>query len=112
MNFLNGRVEEGRFVLEDGQKLPLPAGVADISEKVIYGVRPEHLTISDVGLPLTVTVVEPTGSETQIIARHGNQTIVCIFRDRVLPKVGETITVAPDLSRVHLFSESTGRRLS
>lgn len=112
MNFLNGKVEQGRFVLEDGHTLPLPASIADTSAKLIYGVRPEHLTLSDEGMPLTVTVVEPTGSETQIIARHGSQTIVCIFRDRVLPKVGEIITVTPDLSRVHLFSESTGRRLS
>nr|WP_178111701.1 sn-glycerol-3-phosphate ABC transporter ATP-binding protein UgpC [Rhizobium skierniewicense] len=114
MNFLKGRVEQGRFVLEDGSSLPLPDGFSQSSsESVIYGVRPEHLTLSDHdGLPLTVAVVEPTGSETQIIARHGSQSIVCIFRDRTLPKAGETIRVTPDLSRVHLFSETDGRRLS
>ncbi|MCZ7449275.1 sn-glycerol-3-phosphate ABC transporter ATP-binding protein UgpC [Agrobacterium rhizogenes] len=112
MNFLKGKVEQGRFVLDSGHTLPMPEGLADTSERLIYGIRPEHLAISDEGLPLTVTVVEPTGSETQIMARLGSQTIVCIFRDRVLPKVGEIITVAPDISRVHLFNESTGRRLS
>jgi multiple sugar transport system ATP-binding protein len=114
MNFLKGRVEQGRFVLEDGSSLPLPDGFShSSSESVIYGVRPEHLTLSDHdGLPLTVAVVEPTGSETQIIARHGSQSIVCIFRDRTLPKAGETIRVTPDLSRIHLFSETDGRRLS
>lgn len=112
MNFLKGKVEQNRFVLESGHTLPMPEGLANTSERLIYGIRPEHLTISDEGLPLTVTVVEPTGSETQIMARLGAQTIVCIFRDRVLPKVGEIITVAPDISRVHLFDESTGRRLS
>lgn len=114
MNFLKGRVDQGRFVLEDGSSLPLPDGInCSSSESVIYGVRPEHLTLSDNdGLALTVAVVEPTGSETQIIARHGSQSIVCIFRDRTLPKVGETIWVRPDLSRIHLFSESDGRRLS
>lgn len=114
MNFLKGRVEQGRFVLEDGSSLPLPDGFThSSSESVIYGVRPEHLTLSDHdGLPLTVAVVEPTGSETQIIARHGSQSIVCIFRDRTLPKAGETIRVTPDLSRIHLFRESDGRRIS
>lgn len=114
MNFLKGRLEQGRFVLEDGSSLPLPDGFShSSSESVIYGVRPEHLTLSDNdGLPLTVVVVEPTGSETQIIARHGSQSIVCIFRDRTLPKVGETIWVKPDLSRIHLFSESDGWRIS
>lgn len=112
MNFLKGKVEQGRFTLDSGHTLPMPEGLANTSERLIYGIRPEHLAISDEGLPLTVTVVEPTGSETQIMARLGTQTIVCIFRDRVLPKVGEIITVAPDISRVHLFNESTGRRLS
>lgn len=64
------------------------------------------------GLPLTVAVVEPTGSETQVIARYGSQSIVCLFRDRALPQVGETIRVMPDVSRIHLFKESDGRRLS
>ncbi|OBZ92162.1 sugar ABC transporter ATP-binding protein [Pararhizobium polonicum] len=114
MNFLKGRAEQGRFILEDGSSLPLPEGFNySSSESVIYGVRPEHLTLSDTdGLPLTVAVVEPTGSETQIIARHGSQSIVCILRDRTLPKAGETIRVTPDLSRIHLFRESDGRRIS
>lgn len=113
MNFLKGRCERGRFVLEDGSILPLPGGFGHVpSEDVVYGVRPEHLVLSDDGLPLTVAVVEPTGSETQVIARHGSQSIVCIFRDRVLPRVGETIRVTPDVSRIHLFSERDGQRLS
>jgi multiple sugar transport system ATP-binding protein len=113
MNFLKGRCERGRFVLEDGSALPLPAGFGHVpSGNVVYGVRPEHLVLSDDGLPLTVAVVEPTGSETQVIARHGSQSIVCIFRDRVLPRVGETIRVTPDVSRIHLFSERDGQRLS
>ncbi|NTE84511.1 sn-glycerol-3-phosphate ABC transporter ATP-binding protein UgpC [Agrobacterium tumefaciens] len=114
MNFLKGRVEQGRFVLEDGSSLPLPDGFDHSpAESVIYGVRPEHLTLSDSdGLAVTVAVVEPTGSETQIIARHGSQSIVCIFRDRTLPKAGETIRVIPELSRIHLFRESDGKRIS
>jgi multiple sugar transport system ATP-binding protein len=113
MNFLKGRCERGRFVLEDGSTLPLPAGSGHVpSGNVIYGIRPEHLVLSDDGLPLTVAVVEPTGSETQVITRHGSQSIVCIFRDRVLPRVGETIRVTPDVSRIHLFSERDGQRLS
>jgi multiple sugar transport system ATP-binding protein len=113
MNFMKGRCEQGQFVLGDGSALPLPASIRHVpSEGVIYGVRPEHLVSSDDGLTLTVAVVEPTGSETQVIARHGSQSIVCIFRDGVLPRAGETIRVTPDVSRIHLFSERDGRRLS
>src|SRR3954467_12088123 len=92
--------------------LPLPASIGQVPcEDVIYGIRPEHLALSDDGLALTVAVVEPTGSETQVIARHGSQSIVCIFRDRALPRAGETIRVTPDVSRIHLFSKRDGRRL-
>ena len=112
MNFLKGRSERGRFVLEDGSALPLPASLEHRSSDAIYGIRPEHLVRSDDGLALTVAVVEPTGAETQVIARHGSQSIVCVFRDSVLPQPGETIRVTPDVSRVHVFSERDGRRLS
>jgi multiple sugar transport system ATP-binding protein len=90
----------------------LPASLQHLSSDAVYGVRPEHLARSDDGLALTVAVVEPTGAETQVIARHGSQSIVCVFRDAVLPQPGETIRVRPDVSRVHLFSEGDGLRLS
>ena len=111
MNLLKGRCERGRFLLEDGSVVPLPARLEHLSSDAVYGVRPEHLVRSDDGLALTVAVVEPTGAETQVIARHGSQSIVCIFRDSVLPRPGETIRVTPDVSRVHVFSERDGRRL-
>ena len=112
MNFLKGRCERGRFLLEDGSALPLPASLEHMSSEAVYGIRPEHLVKTDDGLALTVVVVEPTGAETQVIARHGSQSIVCVFRDCALPEPGETIRVTPDVSRVHLFSERDGRRLS
>ena len=113
MNFLSGQCIDGRFVLADGSPLPLPSTFRhQPGEGVRYGIRPEHLYLSDSGIPLTVKVVEPTGAETQVIARCGEQDIVCVFRDRVLPAVGSTIQVSPDIARIHLFSESDGRRLS
>ena len=36
---------------------------------LIYGLRPEHLRLEANGIPATVVVVEPTGSETQVIVR-------------------------------------------
>jgi multiple sugar transport system ATP-binding protein len=113
MNFLSGQCVEGRFVLADGSTLPLPSTFRhQPGEGVRYGIRPEHLHLSDNGIALTVKVVEPTGAETQVIARCGDQDVVCVFRDRVLPDVGEAIRVSPDISRIHLFSEGDGRRLS
>ena len=112
MNFLKGNLESGCFMLDDGFPLPLGANGARMRrEGVVYGIRPEHLILSDDGLPVDVAVVEQTGSETQLITRHGSQIIVCIFRERILPRVGETIRVAPDVSKIHLFSKQDGSRL-
>ena len=112
MNFLKGNLESGCFMLDDGFPLPLGANAARMRrDGVVYGIRPEHLVLSDDGLPVDVAVVEQTGSETQLITRHGSQIIVCIFRERILPRVGETIRVAPDVSKIHLFSKQDGSRL-
>jgi multiple sugar transport system ATP-binding protein len=56
-------------------------------------------------------VVEPTGSEIQIVARIGGQDIIAAFRERHPFKPGETIRLKPDPRLVHLFDETTGQRL-
>lgn len=112
MNFIPGRIVEGSFVTEGGVRLPIaraPAG-AD-GRPAVYGIRPEHFALSGAGVPVEVVVVEPTGSETQIVAKAGGQDLVLVFRERILPQPGETITVQPDPARVHLFDPQSGRRL-
>jgi multiple sugar transport system ATP-binding protein len=50
-----------------------------------------------------VVVVEPTGSETQVVASLASQPLTAVFRERVHPKPGETIALTPDPTKVHLF---------
>ena len=113
MNFIKGRVAGGVFVAEGGLALPLrSAPPASEGKPVIYGIRPEHFRLTPEGIPVEVVVVEPTGSETQVVARGDGQEMIAIFRDRVLAKPGETIRVAPDPALVHLFDQESGRRLA
>jgi multiple sugar transport system ATP-binding protein len=116
MNFVKGRLgtDGGQAVLltEGGLHLPvgdLP-GIA-AGRPVTFGVRPEHLVITPEGIPAEVIVVEPTGSETQVNVRHGQQEFVCLFRDRILPRPGETIRISPLAQHIHLFDTETGQRL-
>ncbi len=112
MNLINGRIEGGGFVAQGGLNLPLRSAPAASSGKpAIYGIRPEHFRLAPDGLPMEVVVVEPTGSETQVIVRSDGQEMIAIFRERVLARPGETIRVAPDPALVHLFDQETGRRL-
>jgi multiple sugar transport system ATP-binding protein len=113
MNFIKGRLDNGGFVAEGGLRLPLrsaPAGAA--GKPAIYGIRPEHFRLSPDGIPVEVVVVEPTGSETQVVVKSSRQEMICIFRERVLAKPGESIRVAPDPGLVHLFDQQTGQRLT
>ena len=67
--------------------------------------------MSDVVVSVVVLVVEPMGSETQIVVRGGGQEMICVFRDRILPNPGEIIRIAPDPAATHLFDAETGRRM-
>ena len=112
MNFIRGRLEGGGFVTEGGIRLPVgtaPAG--SDGRPVVYGIRPEHFALSASGVPMEVVVVEPTGSETQVVLRAGGQDLVCVFRERITAKPGETIHVQPDPALIHLFDQEKGQRL-
>jgi multiple sugar transport system ATP-binding protein len=114
MNFLKGKIEGGAFKAEGGMALPLPNGPkgpngAD-GRPAVYGVRPEHFQLSPSGLPAVVHVVEPTGSETQVVAEFAGASVICAFRERISAKPGETIRISPDPTLVHLFDAATGQR--
>jgi multiple sugar transport system ATP-binding protein len=115
MNLLEGRIEGGAFLTNGGMRLPLPtgrfAGAAASGRPAVYGLRPEHITLSDAGVPVEVVVVEPTGSETLIVVKGGHTELDCLFRSRILPNPGETLRIQPDTAHVHLFDAETGQRL-
>jgi multiple sugar transport system ATP-binding protein len=101
---------------EAGEGLTLPLnGVSSAAagRPAIYGVRPEHfrLVADGSGVPVEVVVVEPMGSETQIVVRGGGQEMICVFRDRILPEPGAVIRIAPEPAATHLFDAQTGQRL-
>jgi multiple sugar transport system ATP-binding protein len=119
MNFLQGRIEGGSFRVTGGAAMPLPgkgngsAGPNRAEGKpIVYGVRPEHFQLSAEGLPATVHVVEPTGSETQVMADFAGTPIICAFRERVSAKPGETIRITADPALVHLFDADSGQRVN
>ncbi|MBR2818481.1 MAG: sn-glycerol-3-phosphate ABC transporter ATP-binding protein UgpC [Reyranella sp.] len=112
MNMLKGTVSGGTLHTEDGTNWPLPAkGARPKDGPAIYGVRPEHLRLDGEGIPATVQVVEPTGSETQVLMKVGNQSMIGAFRERISAKPGEILPVRPDPALVHLFDQQSGQRL-
>ncbi|MBU0726913.1 MAG: sn-glycerol-3-phosphate ABC transporter ATP-binding protein UgpC [Alphaproteobacteria bacterium] len=115
MNFIKGRaaVNGHASVMSDtGIELPLGAVSGGLDGRpVVYGIRPENLTIAEGGLPAEVVVVEPTGSETQVFAKLAGQEVVAVLRERVNIGPGDIIPLKPDTSLVHLFDAGTGQRI-
>ncbi|CAH2405367.1 hypothetical protein MES4922_40206 [Mesorhizobium ventifaucium] len=105
MNLLRGEIGgDGApsFQGAGGVSLPLngAAGAAR-GTHVVLSIRREHLRLSDLGFPVEIVVVEPTGSELQTIGRTpGGQDIVANFRERHSFEPGETVRLAarPDPS--------------
>ncbi|CAN7710694.1 ABC transporter ATP-binding protein [Neorhizobium tomejilense] len=106
MNFVRGELTENGFRTSDGIILPYGAGSRTA---VTYGVRPEHLKVDPDGVPFTVSVIEPMGSETQVIGTIGTQNVTALFRERIPLSPGEIIRLRPMVTNVHLF-DGGGRR--
>ena len=107
---LNGKAE---FEGPGGVTLPVSSAPRGSDGRpAVYGIRPEHFVIADDGVEVEVQVVEPTGSETQVIAKLGGKEITAVFRERHQFKPGDKIRLKPDPSLVHLFDEATGKRMN
>ena len=109
MNLFEGAATSGGIAI-GGALIPAP-GLAE-GRKVICGIRPEHLALADSGIPATVAVVEPTGSETHVVARHGGREVVAVFRDRQGFRPGQEIHLMPQPGQVHLFDADTRQRIA
>jgi multiple sugar transport system ATP-binding protein len=116
MNFLRGSIRvNGKLEFQGPGDARLPLAAAphgSDGRAAVYGVRPEHFTLADDGADATIQVVEPTGSEIQIIARMGGTDITAAFRERHPFKPGDKIRLKPDPRLVHLFDADTGQRLT
>ena len=113
MNLLAGKMDGQTFVAEDGTKILLSRVMgAATGRPVTLGVRPEHFTIDPNGLPAEILTVEPTGSETQVVARFAGQEIMGAFRERITAQPGETLKITPIETSTHLFDSQTGQRIA
>jgi multiple sugar transport system ATP-binding protein len=117
MNFINATIKRNggapSAVAPDGTVLPLSAqaGGRD-GQKVVYGIRPEHLDLVDgAGLPSEVVVVEPTGAEILVFTHMAGQEVAVVFKERHKFRPGDKISLTPHPGTIHLFDKETGDRV-
>jgi multiple sugar transport system ATP-binding protein len=116
MNLLPGVVRKDGgvpVVMVDGASLPLPdrPGLNE-GRKVVFGIRPEHLELTETGgIPARVVVVEPTGSETHVVLRIGERDLTAVFRERHAFTPGQQVHLTPQPDLIHVFDGDSGDRL-
>jgi multiple sugar transport system ATP-binding protein len=104
MNLLHGTVDDTGLRISSFSlplRLSLPNG-----SRLIAGIRPEHITLGP-GIPATIDLVEPIGHESIVYATAGGEKFVAIFDPHEAPRMGETVSLAVDPERVHLFDAAT-----
>ncbi len=79
----------------------------------IFGIRPEHVTITtENGLPAELVVGDYLGADTIVTARIGGQPMQVRVPGRFSVTPGETARLRWSSEHVHVFDHATGRRMS
>jgi len=125
MNFINGSLEkkgDDIYFVYGQNKLKLPAEKASkpevqeyVGKEVIAGLRPECLhdepmylsQFSDWVIESYVEVTELMGAEIYLYIASEEQNMIARVSSRSKAKTGDTIKIAMDVSRMHLFDKDT-----
>ncbi|WP_298829986.1 ABC transporter ATP-binding protein [uncultured Piscinibacter sp.] len=106
----NGFASHGiDLALTDEQRGAVGNGHAD---GILYGLRPEALTLSDAGLPGTISLLEPTGPETYVLVETAMGKMMARVPGKVHQQVGETVHLSWSANDAHLFDAKSERRVS
>jgi multiple sugar transport system ATP-binding protein len=119
MNFFPcAAYREGDNVLvefADGSRLPAPESgkSAQSGQRLMYGVRPEHITLGGEGqgLKVAVALVEPTGANTEVHYTYKETGVVSVSSERHRFSPGDVAYLVPDRGRAHLFDAESGQVL-
>ena len=122
MNLIEGRLISTpagpAFRTTKGAELPVPAAVPASAQgrDLVLGIRPEHCSIASGEdgrgvIHTTVKVVEPTGSETELLVDVQGEALTCVFHARFDSAPGSPLRLKLETEQMHLFDKATGLRL-
>ena len=112
MNFVPARVADGEIMLASGTSAGTASAGLTEGRQVIAGFRPEDIRLSDTGIPASVVLVEPTGAETQLTLRSGDDALVLTTRDRISVSPGDLVHVSVAQGKLHCFDPKTEMSLA
>ncbi len=125
MNFVNAMLdkkEDGYYISFGNTTLKLPEDKAKIlrdkgieNKEVVFGIRPENVKDEPAVIAACpgstvkadVTVTEAMGAETFLYLKIEDNDFIARVNPRTTAKHGDTITVAFELEKMHLFDKET-----
>ena len=112
MNFFDAIIERKQARLTDGSLLSLPDVEVSEGQKVVVGIRPEHLHFADKGIPGTVVVVEPLGMSTQVTLDAAKERVTLLALERPVLAPGDSKHLAAKPQDIHVFDRASGLRVN
>ncbi|UXN57710.1 ABC transporter ATP-binding protein [Phyllobacterium zundukense] len=110
INLLQAEVKGDRAVMQDGISLPLPVALPEY-RKITYGIRPQHIRLARDGIDGTVTLVEPTGENQEVVVRVGSHDVNVVVQGGPPISAGTGVKLEFDTGRVLLFDKQSGERI-
>jgi multiple sugar transport system ATP-binding protein len=103
MNFMEATVQGGFVETVEGAKLgSAPAKLSD-GMRVTVGIRPEDIILADSGAEAVVSLIEPTGAETQLTLRMKDASLIMTTRERIILSPGDAVHVRVPEGKLRLF---------
>ncbi|UOE56615.1 sn-glycerol-3-phosphate ABC transporter ATP-binding protein UgpC [Bacillus sp. CMF12] len=125
MNFFNGKLEDGKFVIGKTQ-IAVPEGKMKVlreqgytGKDIVLGIRPEDIHDEPVFIDASagskinarIDVSELTGAETMIYSSVEGQDFVARVDSRTDIKPGQNLELAFDMNKAHFFDADNERRI-
>ena len=114
MNFFDARLANGMLELNGSVKIPVPPHLekplaAHGKNACTIGIRPEDFQVDPQGpLTLTISVVEPLGSDTLVFCPIGAKEYIIRVSPDIHPKTGAQLTLTYDAAKVRAFCNESG----
>ncbi|MFZ3577329.1 ABC transporter ATP-binding protein [Virgibacillus sp. DJP39] len=125
MNFLNGTLDDGHFVMED-LKVKIPEGKMKmlrdqnfVGKELILGIRPEDIhdeplfieSTPETKITASIEVAELMGAETYLYSKVNEQDFVARIDSRTDIDGGEQLELAFDMNKAHFFNPEDELRI-
>ena len=116
MNLVHGKAKTNgnNYILEtnDGLRLPLPSDTRVTNDQpIVLGLRPEHIAVTNGGLPYRVDLTEPLGREIILYGALGATQLCIAPGTRLDIEAGSHIGLQYDIAKASVFDAASERSI-